>query len=129
MLQNVLGRGPSVRLVHRLHRDVRIACDDSRWLTRHLAHCDLLSLWRKAGDGEPETQPPSICWCFSRGFYGPTPAMGFPQSRLPRWTERTAFVFLAILPACIAVAQLGRLHPDEVYQLLEPGFYRAFGYG
>lgn len=36
---------------------------------------------------------------------------------------------LAAVPALIAVVQLGRLHPDEVYQTLEPAFYRAFGYG
>lgn len=36
---------------------------------------------------------------------------------------------LALPPALIAVIQLGRLHPDEVYQALEPAFYRAHGYG
>jgi GPI mannosyltransferase 3 len=29
----------------------------------------------------------------------------------------------------LAVAQLGRLHPDEVYQSLEPAFFRVHGYG
>ncbi|MBI3182534.1 MAG: mannosyltransferase [Myxococcales bacterium] len=29
----------------------------------------------------------------------------------------------------VAVAQLGRIHPDEVYQALEPAYHRAFGYG
>jgi GPI mannosyltransferase 3 len=33
------------------------------------------------------------------------------------------------LPAALAVAQLGRLHPDEVYQSLEPAFWRVHGYG
>ncbi len=39
-------------------------------------------------------------------------------------------VFAAALPAALhAVLLLGRLHPDEVYQVLEPGLHRAFGYG
>jgi hypothetical protein len=36
---------------------------------------------------------------------------------------------VAAVPAIIAVAQLGRIHPDEVYQTLEPAYSRAFGYG
>ncbi len=36
---------------------------------------------------------------------------------------------LAVLPAVIAVAQLGRIHPDEVYQALEPAWWRVHGYG
>jgi phosphatidylinositol glycan class B len=36
---------------------------------------------------------------------------------------------LGLLPAVIAVLQLGRLHPDEVYQWLEPAYFRAHGYG
>ncbi|MBF5042856.1 mannosyltransferase [Aggregicoccus sp. 17bor-14] len=35
----------------------------------------------------------------------------------------------ALLPAALAVAQLGRVHPDEVYQFLEPAWHRAHGYG
>jgi hypothetical protein len=38
-------------------------------------------------------------------------------------------VVLAAIPAGLAVAELGRLHPDEVYQFLEPAFFRAHGYG
>lgn len=38
-------------------------------------------------------------------------------------------VGLALPPALIAVIQLGRLHPDEVYQALEPAYFRAHGYG
>ncbi|MET0401796.1 MAG: mannosyltransferase, partial [Cystobacter sp.] len=38
-------------------------------------------------------------------------------------------LLLALLPAVLAVAQLGRLHPDEVYQALEPAWFRAHGYG
>jgi hypothetical protein len=36
---------------------------------------------------------------------------------------------LAAVPAALAVAELGRLHPDEVYQFLEPAYFRAHGYG
>ncbi len=36
---------------------------------------------------------------------------------------------LAAIPSILAVAQLGRVHPDEVYQVLEPAWYRAHGYG
>jgi GPI mannosyltransferase 3 len=38
-------------------------------------------------------------------------------------------VVLALVPAVAAVAVLGRLHPDEVYQFLEPAFARVHGYG
>ncbi len=38
-------------------------------------------------------------------------------------------VGVALLAAIGAVAQLGRIHPDEVYQALEPAYARAFGYG
>jgi phosphatidylinositol glycan class B len=40
-----------------------------------------------------------------------------------------AALALGALPAALAVAQLGRLHPDEVYQSLEPAFFRVHGYG
>ncbi len=36
---------------------------------------------------------------------------------------------VALVPAVVAVAQLGRLHPDEVFQTLEPANFGAFGYG
>lgn len=36
---------------------------------------------------------------------------------------------IGLIPALAAVLQLGRIHPDEVYQWLEPAFYRARGYG
>ncbi|MBN1204972.1 MAG: mannosyltransferase [Myxococcaceae bacterium] len=36
---------------------------------------------------------------------------------------------VALLPAVLAVAQLGRIHPDEVYQVLEPAWHRVHGYG
>jgi hypothetical protein len=47
-----------------------------------------------------------------------------------RWAspERWAVV-LALVPAVLAVTVLGRLHPDEVYQFLEPAYARVHGYG
>jgi len=38
-------------------------------------------------------------------------------------------VVLALVPAVSAVAVLGRLHPDEVFQFLEPAFAKVHGYG
>ena len=38
-------------------------------------------------------------------------------------------MLLALVPAVSAVAVLGRLHPDEVYQFLEPAYARVHGYG
>jgi phosphatidylinositol glycan class B len=38
-------------------------------------------------------------------------------------------IAVAPIPGIIAVLQLGRLHPDEIYQYLEPAFFRVFGYG
>lgn len=50
-----------------------------------------------------------------------------PVERLKTpWPE----VLLAALPAALhAVILLGRLHADEVFQILEPAMQRAFGYG
>ncbi len=36
---------------------------------------------------------------------------------------------LALAPIFLAVLQLGRWHPDEVYQFLEPAYFRVHGYG
>src|SRR5688572_18114012 len=36
---------------------------------------------------------------------------------------------IAAIPGVLTVLQLGRLHPDEVYQYLEPANHKAFGYG
>lgn len=44
------------------------------------------------------------------------------------WT-RWALGAVALLPGLIAVVQLGRIHPDEVYQSLEPAWWRVHGYG
>lgn len=42
---------------------------------------------------------------------------------------RAVAAAVALVAAVVAVAQLGRLHPDEVFQTLEPANFRAFGYG
>ncbi len=44
-----------------------------------------------------------------------------------RW--RLLLVAVSLVPAVHAVAVLGRIHPDEVYQWLEPALWRARGYG
>jgi 4-amino-4-deoxy-L-arabinose transferase-like glycosyltransferase len=39
-------------------------------------------------------------------------------------------MFLLAAPAAlVAVIQLGRIHPDEVYQVLEPAYFKVHGYG
>ncbi len=38
-------------------------------------------------------------------------------------------IAVALVPSIDAVARLGRLHPDEVFQSLEPALRQAFGYG
>lgn len=55
------------------------------------------------------------------------PSVGTLPSRPPTpWLE----VFAAALPAALhALILLGRLHPDEVFQTLEPAMRRAFGFG
>lgn len=40
-----------------------------------------------------------------------------------------ALTAIALVPALHAVLLLGRIHPDEVYQVLEPAYHRAHGYG
>jgi GPI mannosyltransferase 3 len=57
----------------------------------------------------------------------PPPAA--PQPHLRPGLQRLALAAAALLPALVAVGQLGRLHPDEVYQFLEPAWFRAHGYG
>lgn len=47
---------------------------------------------------------------------------------MPRW-QLVLLGVVGLLPAVIAVAQLGRIHPDEVYQVLEPAWHRVHGYG
>ena len=51
-----------------------------------------------------------------------------PEPRIPA-LSRVAIACLALPAALIAVLQLGRLHPDEVYQALEPAHFLVFGKG
>ncbi len=54
-----------------------------------------------------------------------SPSPDAPPARPPwRW-----LCLLALLPALDAVLRLGRLHPDEVFQHLEPALHQAFGIG
>jgi GPI mannosyltransferase 3 len=55
----------------------------------------------------------------------PIPASASLNPTDPR---RLAFA-LALVPALVGAIQLGRLHPDEVYQYLEPALHKAYGYG
>ncbi|NNC10145.1 mannosyltransferase, partial [Corallococcus exiguus] len=36
---------------------------------------------------------------------------------------------MALVPCALAVSELGRIHPDEVFQALEPAYWRVHGYG
>jgi len=58
-----------------------------------------------------------------------SPARASASEYLRLWGPRWAALLLGALPAALAVAALGRLHPDEVYQTLEPAFFRVHGYG
>ncbi len=58
------------------------------------------------------------------------PAGGVLDAPQWRWVTPARWaVVLALVPAVAAVAVLGRLHPDEVYQFLEPAYARVHGYG
>ncbi|WNG49600.1 mannosyltransferase [Archangium minus] len=52
-----------------------------------------------------------------------------PTAARRRWSHVLLLGLVGVLPAVGAVVQLGRIHPDEVYQLLEPAWFRAHGYG
>jgi len=54
---------------------------------------------------------------------------GWVQRWRPWLTPQRWAVVLTLAPAVSAVAVLGRLHPDEVYQFLEPAYFRVHGYG
>ncbi|WP_242394492.1 glycosyltransferase family protein [Anaeromyxobacter oryzisoli] len=53
------------------------------------------------------------------------PSAQSPVRRVP-WA---LVVAAAALPAVFALVRLGRWHPDEIYQYLEPAFFRVHGYG
>ena len=50
------------------------------------------------------------------------------EARTPTWA-RVAIALLAMPPAFVAVLQLGRIHPDEIFQMLQPAHHLAFGQG
>lgn len=50
---------------------------------------------------------------------------GAPKPKTP-WLD---ICLVALVPALDAVFRLGRIHPDEVFQFLEPALHRAFGFG
>ncbi len=56
------------------------------------------------------------------------PVLAAPAVRARPYTW-PLLLFLAAMPCILAVLQLGRLHPDELFQTLEPALYRARGYG
>jgi GPI mannosyltransferase 3 len=61
----------------------------------------------------------------------PLPLEALQSDRAPAADRivRIVAAAVALIPAIVAVTQLGRLHPDEVFQTLEPANHRAFGYG
>lgn len=73
-------------------------------------------------------------------FPTPTSAQPVPAATAPLDVIATAraapapiawwlIVPFALAPIAVAVLQLGRWHPDEVYQFLEPAWFRVHGYG
>lgn len=54
-----------------------------------------------------------------------TGPMAEPKPKTP-WLD---ICLVALVPAFDAVFRLGRIHPDEVFQFLEPALNRAFGFG
>jgi GPI mannosyltransferase 3 len=59
----------------------------------------------------------------------PSPSSENPTAWRPRGGWWPLLGVVGLLPAVLAVARLGRIHPDEVYQFLEPAWFRAHGYG
>jgi phosphatidylinositol glycan class B len=70
----------------------------------------------------PASSPPSP----PTPFVAPLPEETDGASRGVPWRD---VLLLALVPALDAVLRLGRLHPDEVFQSLEPALWRAFGFG
>jgi phosphatidylinositol glycan class B len=61
----------------------------------------------------------------------PGPALDVigPARTAPARIAWWLIVPFALAPIVLAVLQLGRWHPDEVYQFLEPAWFRVHGYG
>jgi GPI mannosyltransferase 3 len=53
----------------------------------------------------------------------PPPAWGGTALRV------LGLLAVALVPGVVAVLELGRIHPDEVFQALEPAYFRVHGYG
>ncbi|MFB1483000.1 glycosyltransferase family 39 protein [Corallococcus sp. RDP092CA] len=56
----------------------------------------------------------------------PAPAV---ESGLPAGLRALGLLAVALVPCVLAVRELGRIHPDEVFQALEPAYWRVHGYG
>lgn len=73
-----------------------------------------------APEAAPAPQPPAVA---------SLPAADKPEQALSPRLQRLLLWVVAALPTVVALVQLGRIHPDEVYQFLEPAWYRVHGYG
>ncbi|RKG95369.1 mannosyltransferase [Corallococcus sp. CA053C] len=51
------------------------------------------------------------------------------QRGLPGGLRVLGLLAVALVPIVVAVRELGRIHPDEVFQALEPAWWRVHGYG
>ncbi|NOK14338.1 glycosyltransferase family 39 protein [Corallococcus exercitus] len=51
------------------------------------------------------------------------------RMELPGRLRALGLLAVALVPCVLAVRQLGRIHPDEVFQALEPAYWRVHGYG
>ncbi|WP_223643860.1 glycosyltransferase family 39 protein [Corallococcus sp. EGB] len=56
------------------------------------------------------------------------PAPAAPPG-LPGGLSVLGLLAVALVPCVLAVRELGRIHPDEVFQALEPAYWRVHGYG
>ena len=66
----------------------------------------------------------------TRPHHAPAPLDAVPAAAAAPAPIAWWLVFpFAIAPVALAVLQLGRWHPDEVYQFLEPAWFRVHGYG
>ena len=57
--------------------------------------------------------------------WGPAVDQATPACRVP-WM---LLAVVSLAPGLLAVVQLGRIHPDEIFQFLEPALRFARGYG
>ncbi|RYZ35030.1 MAG: mannosyltransferase [Myxococcaceae bacterium] len=57
------------------------------------------------------------------------PEAAAPQTGRAGSLEVLGLLAIALVPIVVAVRELGRIHPDEVFQALEPAWWRVHGYG